>query len=115
MEVGWFIKPGSGDATLVSLSPFALAFVAGYGSDLFFVFLDKIVQAFGGGNSSATTNIREVTTGGITTTMFRHRETHIAGEASGRHVKEGPETTEGGKPTTESRASDPQGEVKKVA
>jgi len=46
LAVGWFIKPGAGDATLVSLSPLALAFVAGYGSDLFFVALDKIVQAF---------------------------------------------------------------------
>ena len=46
LAVGWFIKPGAGDATLVSLSPLALAFVAGYGSDLFFVALDKIVLAF---------------------------------------------------------------------
>jgi hypothetical protein len=46
LAVGWFIKPGAGDASLVSLSPLALAFIAGYGSDLFFVALDKIVQAF---------------------------------------------------------------------
>jgi hypothetical protein len=46
LAVSWFIKPGSGDSTLVSLSPLALAFVAGYGSDLFFVALDKVVQAF---------------------------------------------------------------------
>ncbi|MEA2990545.1 MAG: hypothetical protein QOG83_3256 [Alphaproteobacteria bacterium] len=46
LAVSWFIKPGVGDATLVSLSPLALAFIAGYGSDLFFVALDKVVQAF---------------------------------------------------------------------
>jgi hypothetical protein len=46
LAVSWLIKPGSGDSTLVSLSPLALAFVAGYGSDLFFVALDKVVQAF---------------------------------------------------------------------
>src|SRR3954466_15814246 len=55
LAVGWFIKPTAGDATLVTLSPVALAFIAGYGSDLFFVFLDKIVQAFGGGSGSAGT------------------------------------------------------------
>jgi hypothetical protein len=46
LAVGWFIKPGAGDPSLVSLSPLALAFIAGYGSDLFFVALDRIVQAF---------------------------------------------------------------------
>jgi hypothetical protein len=47
LAVGWFIKTGSGaDATLTSLPPLALAFIAGYGSDLFFAALDKIVQAF---------------------------------------------------------------------
>jgi hypothetical protein len=79
LAVGWFIKPTTADATLVTLSPVALAFIAGYASELFFVFLDKIVQAFGGTNGSVTTNIREVTTGAITTTSIRHRETHVAG------------------------------------
>ena len=46
LAVGWFIKPGAGDASLISLSPLALAFIAGYGSDLFFAALDKIVHAF---------------------------------------------------------------------
>jgi hypothetical protein len=44
LAVGWFVKPGAG--TLATLSPSALAFVAGYGSDAFFAMLDKLVQAF---------------------------------------------------------------------
>ncbi|MDO8876296.1 MAG: hypothetical protein Q8M24_14975 [Pseudolabrys sp.] len=91
LAVGWFIKPtASADSTLVTLSPVALAFIAGYGSELFFVFLDKIVQAFGGGNS-ATTSIREVTTGAITTTSFQHREAHVAGTAAEPEKKNPPD------------------------
>jgi hypothetical protein len=32
--------------TLSTLSPFALAFIAGYGVELFFALLDKIVSTF---------------------------------------------------------------------
>lgn len=46
LAVGWFIRPGSGDVSLLSLPPLALAFLAGYGSDLFFALLDKIVLTF---------------------------------------------------------------------
>src|SRR5205085_12580375 len=52
LAIGWFwtaSPPVSGPAGAVSittLSPFALAFVAGYGVDLFFSLLDKIVSAF---------------------------------------------------------------------
>ena len=79
LAVGWFIKPGSGDVSLISLSPLALAFIAGYGSDLFFVALDKIVQAFGSPTGSISKTVREVTTGGLTTTSMRSQETHVAG------------------------------------
>ena len=79
LAVGWFIKPGSGDATLISLSPLALAFIAGYGSDLFFVALDKIVQAFNPSSGSASKTIREVSSGGITTTTMRSSEAHVTG------------------------------------
>jgi hypothetical protein len=79
LAVGWFIKPGSGDATLVSLSPLALAFVAGYGSDLFFVALDKIVQAFAPAPASSSTTVRESTAGGITTTTIEGKAATVAG------------------------------------
>ena len=68
LAVGWFIKPGAGDATLVSLSPLALAFVAGYGSDLFFLALDKIVQAFSGGSGASNVVVRETRAGGVVAT-----------------------------------------------
>jgi hypothetical protein len=79
LAVGWFIKPGAGEAALVSLSPLALAFVAGYGSDLFFVALDKIVQAFAPTPGSGATTVKESTVGGITTTTVESRAATVAG------------------------------------
>ena len=81
LAVGWFIKPGAGDATLVSLSPLALAFVAGYGSDLFFLALDKIVQAFSGGSgASGASNVivRETRSGGVVTTAIEGKVTAVS-------------------------------------
>jgi hypothetical protein len=83
LAVGWFIKPGPGDATLVSLSPLALAFVAGYGSDLFFAALDKIVQAFVPAPTSSSTIVKESTTGGITTTTIDGKAATVAGHQNG--------------------------------
>jgi len=79
LAVGWFIKPGAGDATLISLSPLALAFIAGYGSDLFFVALDRIVQAFAPAPTSSNTVVRETTAGGITTTTIEGKAATVAG------------------------------------
>jgi hypothetical protein len=45
LAIGWFLKPEDVSG-FKSLSPFALAFVAGYSVDLLFTFLDKIVNAF---------------------------------------------------------------------
>lgn len=80
LAVGWFLTPGAGDPLLTSLSPLALAFVAGYGSDLFFLCLDKIVQAFtpaGGANTMTTT---ATTTGGMTTVKQSAVAAHVAGD-----------------------------------
>jgi hypothetical protein len=41
LAIGWFLKPEDVSG-FKSLSPFALAFVAGYSVDLLFAFLDKI-------------------------------------------------------------------------
>jgi hypothetical protein len=79
LAVGWFIKPGSGDTSLVSLSPLALAFVAGYGSDLFFAALDKIVQAFAPSNATSRSTVTESTTGGITARKEERKEIRVAG------------------------------------
>lgn len=46
LAVGWFITPDQNASVIASLSPLALAFVAGYGSDLLFAVLDRIVNAF---------------------------------------------------------------------
>jgi hypothetical protein len=67
LAVGWFVRPG-GDNPLASLSPLALAFVAGYGCELFFVLLDRIVQAFAPAPGVASTTVHATTAGGITAT-----------------------------------------------
>ena len=46
LAVGWFIDPTQEGSVVANLSPLALAFVAGYGSDLLFAVLDRIVNAF---------------------------------------------------------------------
>jgi len=53
LAIGWFWTHDSSEAatnggpmSLSTLSPFALAFVAGYGVELFFALLDKIVSTF---------------------------------------------------------------------
>jgi hypothetical protein len=80
LAVGWFIKPGNGDASLVSLSPLALAFVAGYGSDLFFAALDKLVQAFAPAPTTGERTVTETTSGGITSREEESREIRVAGQ-----------------------------------
>jgi hypothetical protein len=52
LAIGWFWNQSSqgagtaGPMSVSTLSPFALAFVAGYGVELFFTLLDKIVSTF---------------------------------------------------------------------
>jgi hypothetical protein len=82
LAVGWFIKPGAGDAALVSLSPLALAFVAGYGSELFFVALDKLVQAFTPSSSAGGRIVQEQRSGGIITTKTQAHEARVAGKTA---------------------------------
>ncbi|MGY2811958.1 hypothetical protein [Bradyrhizobium sp. USDA 4506] len=45
LAAGWLLQPATGSMT-ASLSPFALAFVAGYSADLVFAAMDRIVAAF---------------------------------------------------------------------
>ena len=45
LAIGWFLQPENMSG-FNAISPFALAFVAGYSVDLLFTFLDKIVKAF---------------------------------------------------------------------
>jgi hypothetical protein len=54
LAVGWFVDPTQEGSVVANLSPLALAFVAGYGSDLLFAVLDRIVTALAGPLSAAT-------------------------------------------------------------
>ncbi|PPQ19237.1 hypothetical protein CV770_11225 [Bradyrhizobium sp. AC87j1] len=54
LAAGWLLQPSTGASVTASLSPFALAFVAGYSADLVFTALDRIVAAFTGPPSTQT-------------------------------------------------------------
>lgn len=58
LAITWFFEPGS--ETLKSLSPLALAFVAGYSVEILFAAMDRFVAAF----STTTTNDEKVTKDG---------------------------------------------------
>jgi len=94
LAVGWFLKPGAGDPFLTSLSPLALAFVAGYGSDLFFLCLDKIVNAFVSAGGATTMTTTATTTGSITAVKKSAVAAHVAGdvlaEAAALHASRTP-------------------------
>lgn len=49
LVVGWFVAPEPGGGALATLSPSALAFLAGYSIDLLFSALDRILAAFSSG------------------------------------------------------------------
>jgi len=46
MVIAWFITPETSGEFLRTLSPFALAFLAGYGVELLFAAMDRILEAF---------------------------------------------------------------------
>jgi len=49
LAIGWFFKPSGVEVNGVGLvSPFALAFVAGYSVELLFTAMDRIEAAFSG-------------------------------------------------------------------
>lgn len=52
ISVGWFLRPESDMPGVVEISPFALAFLAGYSVELVFTAMDKIVNSFSGGSAA---------------------------------------------------------------
>jgi hypothetical protein len=46
MVVAWFVAPTAADGLFKSLSPFALAFLAGYSIELVFAAMDRFIAAF---------------------------------------------------------------------
>ena len=101
LAVGWFINGnspisglgGSAASGLVALSPLALAFVAGYGSDLLFTALDKVVAAFSPLPASQAVQKTETTFGGMTVTTETQREARVASGAVSAPVLPEPEAT----------------------
>lgn len=97
LAVGWFINGnspitglgGSASSGLVALSPLALAFVAGYASDLLFTALDKVVAAFSPLPAQQASVRTEATFGGMTVTTETQREARVAGGAVAVPVLQG--------------------------
>lgn len=56
MIIAWFVAPESGGGLLKSLSPFALAFLAGYSVELLFAAMDKVIAAFAGSPATRLKN-----------------------------------------------------------
>lgn len=107
LAVGWFINGnapisglgGSAASGLVALSPLALAFAAGYASDLLFTALDKVVAAFSPMPSSAERVTEQRTLGGMTVTTETQREARVAGGSVSAPLLPDPEKADPGKPT----------------
>jgi len=81
LAVGWFVSPGEGASVIANLSPLALAFVAGYGSDLLFALLDRIVGAFVPKRDDAAGEMIEERVGGLERVTEMRTETRVAGHA----------------------------------
>jgi hypothetical protein len=105
LAVGWFIDPTQGGSVVANLSPLALAFVAGYGSDLLFAVLDRIVNAF-----SAPPAAEAPATGADTSTgpaagaarQSASREPRPAAGSNGKATQRGkPSRTNGAQPQPE--------------
>lgn len=52
ISVGWFLRPELDTGGLLDISPFALAFLAGYSVELVFTAMDTIIDAFSGESST---------------------------------------------------------------
>lgn len=82
LAVGWFVNGSQPMVGVGSLPPLAMAFAAGFGSDLLFATLDKIVGAFAPAPASRTAVRTETTVGGVTMTTQVQRETHVTGTSA---------------------------------
>lgn len=116
LAVGWFINGnspitglgGSAASGLVALSPLALAFVAGYASDLLFTALDKVVAAFSPLPASQASSKTETTYGGMTVTTETQREARVAGSSVSAPVLPEPEKADLGKVVEPDLAKPPE-------
>ena len=93
LAVGWFISGDQPSAGIGSLSPLALAFAAGYGSDLLFTLLDKVVGAFSA-PAPMQSSVKSETTqrGGMTIKTETQREARVSGMAEPQLLPHAEET-----------------------
>jgi hypothetical protein len=89
LAVGWFVNPGEGASVIANLSPLALAFVAGYGSDLLFALLDRVVSAFVSKRDDAAGEKIEERVGGLERVTEVRSETRVVGRAPAGDARAG--------------------------
>ncbi|HEX6142361.1 MAG TPA: hypothetical protein VFZ01_06565 [Geminicoccaceae bacterium] len=114
LAVGWFIQPDQEASVVANLPPLALAFVAGYGSDLLFAVLDRIVQAFTSPRGDGMT-VREESAGGLERVERRSVETRVADGRRAEPEDERDATSGGTKPSRPAGEDPDAGEPRKAA
>jgi hypothetical protein len=89
LAIGWFINGSTPVSGAGALSPLALAFAAGYGSELLFTAMDKVVGAFVT-PSGAQSSVKSETTqrGGLTISTETQRQAKVSGVNDAVHVPE---------------------------
>jgi hypothetical protein len=103
LAIGWFINGNTSEAGVASLPPLALAFAAGYASDLLFTALDKVVGAFSPVISTQASVHTETTVGGMTMTTEVQRDARVAGSAVSAPIEP---TASGGDKRAETQSTD---------
>ena len=87
LAIGWFINGSTPVSGVGALSPLALAFAAGYGSELLFTAMDKVVGAFVSAQG-AQSSVKSETTqrGGLTISTETQRQAKVSGVNDAVHV-----------------------------
>jgi len=87
LAVGWFINGNSSNSGFGTLSPLALAFAAGYTSDLLFTALDKVTAAFSSPASSEASVKTGTTYGGMTVLTGSQRGARVASRSASAPIE----------------------------
>ncbi len=96
LAIGWFVNGSAPISGVGALSPLALAFAAGYGSELLFTLLDKVVGAFVTPPGTQSSVKSETTQrGGLTISTETQRQAKVSGVSDTVHEAAGQERNAG--------------------
>jgi hypothetical protein len=89
LAIGWFINGSTPASGVGALSPLALAFAAGYGSELLFTALDKVIGAFVSPPATQSSVKSETTQrGGLTISTETQRQEKVTGVNDTVHMQD---------------------------